>query len=154
MNLQDVATGGYLDGMSSLEVGGRRLDTNPSACGHLVNHDASRVNTEFVGFSWDDLYLTMNPEIQESATGSDLTDDYQSTDTKELYELPNEWRRDGSAWYFDGFTQELQRFPEVTSATPGLGCGGVIVITKPLKEGDELFLDYKLNKPYPSWAQG
>lgn len=36
---------------------------------------------------------------------------------------------------------------------PSLGCGGAIVVAKPVEEGEELFLDYNLNKPYPSWAQ-
>ena len=48
MNLQNVATGGYLGGMClEAQDAERRLDINPSACGHLINHDASRVNEEF-----------------------------------------------------------------------------------------------------------
>jgi hypothetical protein len=131
MNLQD--TGGYVDGSSLEDCNGQRLDTNPSACGHFINHDACNANTYFVSFAWDHLLV-----------GFDLQQDGA---------LPNDVRRDGSPWYFDGTDQSIHRFEHSDKEPLPSVCGGAIVISKPLDSGDELLLDYGLRKPYPSWAK-
>jgi hypothetical protein len=77
LNLQDC--GGYLDGCALTGYNdGRRLDdSNPSACGHLVNHCYSHPNVEVISFVWDDIDVS-------SASGS-------------MHLLPNCFRADGSA---------------------------------------------------------
>jgi hypothetical protein len=134
MNLQDK--GGYVDGSSLENCNGRRLDTNPSACGHFVNHDACNANTYFVSFAWD--YLLVGFDLRHGTINTNL------------FALPNDLRRDGSPWYFDG---TIHRFENLDKEPLPSVCGGAIVISKPLDSGDELLLDYGLRKPYPSWAK-
>eukprot|EP00980_Cylindrotheca_fusiformis_P027836 scaffold22560_cov135-Cylindrotheca_fusiformis.AAC.47 len=127
MNLQIM--GGYIDGASLVGNNNRRLDANPSACGHLVNHDSSTANTCFISFAWDHIFVGSIEANQ--------------------CELPNETRSDDSPWYFDGHIQRIKRFDNPCASV----CGGAIVISKKVDVGDELLLDYRLKKPYPAWAK-
>jgi hypothetical protein len=70
-----------------------------------------------------------------------------------LFALPNDLRKDGSPWYFDGIIQRIQIFENSDKEPLPSVCGGAIVISKPLDSGDELLLDYGLRKPYASWAK-
>jgi len=138
LNLQ--SSGGYIDGcaLESQFNKTTKLDTNPSACGHLVNHDAVHYNTEVFDFCWSDIMGFQN--------GSGEEDD--------LYILPNEIRTDGSPWYYDKIHEDIVRFPKQSIETSGIKShGAALLVTKPLDEGDELLLDYKLSEPYPKWAE-
>jgi hypothetical protein len=135
MNLQSC--GGYIDGCALKS----HYLANPSACGHLVNHDAVNSNVEVFSFRWDEVMQHRDDDDEEEA--------------KDHFSIPNETRRDGSPWYFDEFLQELVRFPspidrvDANSST----CGAALVLTTPVSEGEELFLDYKLKEPLPEWAR-
>ena len=126
-------TGGYFDGEALLGMDGRRLDENPSACGQLVNHAAGEdANVEAMSFRW-----------QEVTEGTSSEDD-------DCYALPNEMRADGSPWYLDGLTGNVERFRSISDSTL---CGTVFLTLRDLPRGSELLLDYRLRgPPYPSWA--
>lgn len=135
MNLQ--SRGGYIDGCALMEQHGSRLDENPSACGHLINHNASKDNVEVVSFFWKD--------VCDISKGGD-----------NRFPFPNNVRADGSPWYFDGFDQRVVEFPEASdpSKPSSLACGAAIILRKPIRSGEELLLDYGLHLPYPDWASG
>lgn len=152
LNLSSAA-GGYidgaaLDGMDRWSLSERNLADNPSACGNTVNHSSDTPNVEMVSFQWLEVF----------------EDDSSTDDDKELLPLPNELRADGSPWYLDGFTGEIVPFPSPadvrrdfdkrssTSVDPLL-FGAAFCSQQDLEEGTEILLDYKLKRPYPSWAQ-
>jgi hypothetical protein len=129
LNLQLV--GGYLDGESLTK--GRPLDANPSACGHLINHSPTLSNVDFESFVWSDMILAADDE---------------------LYQIPNERRQDGTPWYLEG--ERIIRFPSPENSIEEnfhTVCGAAFVTRRQIDEGEELFLNYRLRKPFPTWAQ-
>ena len=104
LNLQRC--GGYIDGWSiqsqyckndnnSREESSRRLDINPSACGHLINHHAYDCNTSVFSFSWREV---LEQQEQEEECNDDDGDD-QEEDEDDYFPLPNEMRSDGKTTY-------------------------------------------------------
>lgn len=94
LNLQRC--GGYIDGWSiksqycsdsNNREESRRLDINPSACGHLINHHAYDCNTSVFSFSWREV-LEQQPQEEECNDGDD-------SDENDYFSLPNEMRLDG-----------------------------------------------------------
>jgi hypothetical protein len=146
LNLQNV--GGYLDGncltvpiasassCSSEILNVRKLDENPSACGHLVNHSSDRFNVAFESFLWDDILL------------DDIKDD------PNYYKIPNVLRQDGTPWYFNGEKiVYFEKHDETTSRNyPPLG-GAVLITQCDVEKNEELLVHYRLKKPYPKWAK-
>lgn len=120
LNLQN--TGGYLDGLAI-----EGLDENPNACGHFANHSSKASNVEVVSFWWLDVV------------------DF-SVEHKDLYDVPNTCRVDGSPWLMrDG---EIYVFKEAHSCA-----GAAFQTTREIMEGEEIYLDYGLTHPLPSWAR-
>ena len=144
MNLQKC--GGYIDGYAlksqySDDVE-KALDSNPSACGHLVNHDSFNHNVKIVSFEWVNV-------IQQNNTILDA----------EYFPLPNELRADGSPWYFDTSLENLVHFPDSSNheeqpLVQKMLCGAALILTTPIAQGEELLIDYGLKEPYPEWADG
>ena len=133
LNLQQEG-GGYLDGLA-LSATSYELDENPSACGHLVNHSPRDANATVVGFRWHDIALG-NPTVSTS-------------EDDEFFPLPNANRQDSTPWYLDPATGNV-RYHE-----GGFQCkGAALIAKKDIANGDEIFLDYKLNHPLPRWAEG
>ena len=135
LNLQHHV-GGFLDGACLTSARGRPLDENPSARGHLINHSNIAANVEFESFVWSDIVL-------------------DSSCDPTLYAVPNERRQDGTPWYADG--DRLVRFlnPDDLIQRNLHAVGGAAFLTKRvIHQGEELFLDYLLRKPYPEWARG
>ena len=143
----NLACGGYIDGLAlnSQYVKHATLDCNPSACGHLVNHDAIRNNVEVHSFSWEEL-----TDGQDTTTSASNT-----TKGNNNFPLPNELRADGSPWYFDTSLDKMVAFPrhDEDPLPQSTLCGAALVLTKPVFEGDELLIDYGLKEPYPKWAK-
>ena len=144
--VMNVDSGGYIDGAalaSQYDVGdSTALDVNPSACGHLVNHDAAENNVEVYSFTWEDIITTTTEE--DASTQS------------EFYSIPNELRADGTPWYYDTVVDKLVSFEcndEQSFVSQKMICGVALVLTKPVCQGDELLLDYGLKEPYPFWAK-
>ena len=154
LNLSEL--GGYLDGLALLasepptisaansEVEPtltRRLDVNPSACGHKVNHSSRRANVMFVPFFWKDVF----PKDATQRQDPQHEDEW-------LASLPNTMRNDNSPWYFDGHTNELCHF-RANDIGPQLLCGAALCSLRTMEPGEEAFLDYGLKLPYPPWAR-
>lgn len=138
MNLQ--GHGGYIDGCAlESQYCKPALDSNPSACGHLVNHNSRKVNAQVLDFCWDEVFTD---EV-------DLDNDGNNS----LYHLPNELRADGSPWYYDSMHEEVISFRNKPLSNRGV-FGAALILIKPLENEDELLLDYKLNEPLPNWAAG
>lgn len=138
INLQ--RSGGYIDGcaLQSQYCKTSKLDSNPSACGHLVNHGGYHYNTEVIDFCWDEISLD------------------QGEGSEPWYQIPNELRADGSPWYYDRMHEELVSFAsemQFDCTIMARTYGAALVLTHPLDEGEELLLDYKLTKPFPKWAE-
>lgn len=60
--IMNLSCGGYIDGYAlncqRREVTNNYvLNSNPSACGHLINHHSVRNNVEVHSFVWDDILL-------------------------------------------------------------------------------------------------
>ena len=166
LNIQTVA-GGYIDGMA-LEVNeGRhipireysysnklyhpqvkgRLDSNPSCCGHMINHSIRHQNVQILPFLWSDV---IEPVYHNCEYINDLAPVHIK---KTLSSLPNLMRQDGAPRYlFNGdvihyATREAYKMSCINNVH-----GAVIYSTKHIGPDQELFLDYKLKKPLPLWA--
>ena len=134
LNLQQPF-GGFIDG-DALEVS-YRMDENPSACGHLINHSSQHANMDVINFRWDVVLSGMAPGNEHA-----------------FYRLPNVARCDGSAWYFDSLMNKVVYFDDVqNSRNESSLSGSVIYATRELNPGDELLLNYRLKFPYPKWAK-
>ena len=169
-----AAGGGYLDGLA-LErscfdgFGGEgsstttpsppapSMDSNPSACGQLINHSSVETNVEVETFLWHEM-INLAAETKKHHGSGD--DDNEGSGDEEndnaTYPLPNERRQDGTPWYHDG--EALIRFDRTSAALPFSNVGGAIggaalVTSRVVEQGEELFLNYKLQKPYPAWAE-
>lgn len=143
--IMNVDAGGYIDGValtSQYDGDCTALDVNPSACGHLVNHDAAENNVEVYSFTWEDIFTTTTEE--------------DASTQNEFYSIPNELRADGTPWYYDTVLDKLVSFEcndEQSFVSQKMVCGVALVLTKPVSQGDELLLDYGLKEPYPFWAK-
>uniref|UniRef100_A0A7S3LS39 SET domain-containing protein n=1 Tax=Aplanochytrium stocchinoi TaxID=215587 RepID=A0A7S3LS39_9STRA len=127
-----------------------RLDENPCACGHLVNHKPGKLaNVEVLPFRWMDI-VDADAQAHDSWT----------------FNFPNEIRADGSPWFYDGHSKEIVYFPSHTDipksknenawinhlkSYPMLS-GAALVAKYDIDSRHELFLDYGLKEPYPPWA--
>jgi hypothetical protein len=121
-----ITTSGYLDGLALNDEQGYRLDENPSACGHLINHSSKEPNVKVLSFPWNG--IVPRPRIR----------------THHL--IPNVSRFDGAARFVLNDEIVLYNGQEPT-------CGAVFFATKDIEQDEELFLDYGLHEPYPRWAQ-
>ncbi|CAB9517602.1 expressed unknown protein [Seminavis robusta] len=135
LNLSEL--GGYMDGLALGGHSKNRLDENPVACAHMINHSSQLANAKIEPFYWEDVFREGGEE---------------RCDTGHLYGKPNEMRNDNSPWYFDGLENKLYRFRD-SDTQVSLCCGVAVFATQPLQAGQELLLDYKLNHPLPSWAE-
>lgn len=139
LNLQQV--GGYLDGEALVGVGGRNLAANPSACAHVVNHSSSsHLNNVIVeDFHWNDFIV------------NDDRNDQHGNDA--FWSIPNERRQDGSPWYIMD-EETIVSFVENNGDACCDGVyGAVFIASRDISKGEELFLNYQLNRPYPTWAR-
>ena len=135
LNLQH-RVGGFLDGACLTSARGRPLDENPSACGHLINHSAVAANVEFESFVWSDIV-------------------FDSSGDPTQYDVPNERRQDGTPWYTDGDRTVLFPNPDdLVQQNLHAVSGAAFVTVRDIYQGEELFLNYLLRKPYPPWARG
>jgi hypothetical protein len=135
------------------DVDDARLDFSPSACGHLINHyrfgggkKYEHANVQVVPFWWKDV-------LQSEEDVNVLSE----------WRLPNVLRCDKSPWYLDISTDQVVYFPDEqqqdslhhlvagAAITTLPKCDGEDII---LEHGQELFLDYELQAPYPTWAAG
>jgi hypothetical protein len=140
-----TASGGYLDGNALLAMSDegtmdRRLDENPSACGHLVNHSHRQANVVVTAFTWRDvLEAVMPPPSTE-------------TDIQQYHLPPNALRADGSPWYLESST--VVRFPKQKACDEMVTlCGAALCTRTGIEKGAELLLDYNLKGPVlPAWA--
>jgi len=148
------------------------LDKNPSACGHLINHHATKWNVEVFPFAWYDVVSMMKEQTSAARVWNDVTESASSGRRKIHYEdedyfsLPNELRADGSPWYYDDRLQQViyfnnQQKEEQTSQQsqsqtqpPMRLCGAALMLVKPISRGEELLLNYGLKDPLPKWAEG
>ena len=123
------------------------LDENPSACGHKVNHSTRRANVSVIPFFWKDVFPENEPK-----------DGFKTS------YLPNILRNDGSPWYHDGYNNTIRYFSAASAqekiivqpqqhSSFLLCCGAAICSLRTLQPGEEIFLDYGLRRPYPSWAR-
>jgi hypothetical protein len=128
LNLHHVG-GGYLDGLA-LTTEDRRLDENPSACGHCINHSSSQANVQVLSFAW-----------------SDVLDGDNEFDQENTYPLPNIVRADGSPRYLDTYADTI-----VGCSGMGPNAGAAFCAEDNIEAGDELLLNYGLLSPLPSWA--
>lgn len=140
--------GGYIDGCaltSQYNNKDNMLDRNPSACGHLINHDSVRKNVDVLAFAWD--------EVITERRDNDVIMSHK--DDESYYPIPNELRADASPWYYDTSLDKIISFPsrEQTPLSHSLLYGAAIVLIAPISQGEELLLDYGLKKPYPVWAK-
>jgi hypothetical protein len=58
---------------------------NPSACGHLINHNAYNCNTSVFSFSWREVLEQQQEECNDD----------EDNDQDDYFALPNEMRSDG-----------------------------------------------------------
>jgi len=137
LNLKNDATG-YLDGLALIDANGRPLDDgNPSAVAHLVNHSKEMENVEVLSFSWENVL----------AEHVDFVGDESFPDSC-YYRIPNVARFDGAPRFMDDSEMVYYEANVVTSV-----CGAVFCATIEIAAGVELFLDYGLLPPLPSWAE-
>jgi len=75
-----------------------------------------------------------------------------------MFDIPNTLRSDRCAWYYDGFENKVVYFDDDSKSgsrqrDSSLRCGGAAIVLQKtcnkVEVGDELLLDYGLNKPYP-----
>jgi hypothetical protein len=120
-------------GQSRLEK--RRLDENPSACGHFMNHSPTP-NTTLYAFAWEDVYPNYQP-------GSDHT-----------YDLPNIARTDGGPRYVIYYGSEMV-FYDVDEPQFKVKdvCGAIVCANIDIDTDQELLRDYELEPPLPNWAK-
>jgi len=136
LNLKDVPAGGYIDALALENEGTQRLDANPSACAHLVNHSKDDANTEVVSFVWADVIPLGNSSNMENQSHS----------------IPNVLRSDEAPRYVDGNEMFYYESDEEVSLTNINNCGAVFCAKFDIPAGQELLLDYDLRPPLPPWA--
>ena len=147
LNLKDV--GGYLDGLADVskedndqsQLHSRTLSTphyeNPSACGHMVNHNhRMKANVGVISFFWKNVFQLITAQ-----------------DTEECYSLPNRMRTDKYPWYYDPRDGKVVYGNDTSDVNVDKVCGAAMIVQKPIEIGEELYLDYGLLQPYPDWAK-
>ena len=162
LNIQ-TAAGGYIDGMALEVLKGRdnlmneslhesstrkkqRLDSNPSYCGHLVNHSMMHQNVQILPFLWSDVVGIGN--IHEC---NDNVEPSYSEET--LSSIPNVIRQDGAPrCLFNGDIIHYATIDDNISHIDKV-YGAVIYASQNIGPDQELYLDYKLNPPLPLWAK-
>ena len=158
MNLNSC--GGYIDGCALKsqynDTDNTVLDSNPSACGHLVNHATLKNNVKILSFAWDEV-------LKEGSSYDDAETALECNEENEYYLIPNEMRADGTPWYYDSAMNKLVSFTKSSQSQRHLClhhpmknklvCGAALILTKSVCKGEELLLNYGLNKPYPAWAK-
>lgn len=140
MNLQDV--GGYIIGdVDQINSDGNQdtIDSIEYASGHLVNHPSKQLdqsaNVRILSFLWDDI---LEEDIED----------------ENLHQIPTHVRTDGSAWYLDPNEGSITHFSEKQhSVNQTKLAGAVLYAEKDIETNQELFLDYQLQSPFPSWAK-
>ena len=151
LNLTAVG-GGYLDGfattgntptvetITATSIEPTSTDSSALPCGHLINHDSSQSNVEVVSFVWNDV-LQLESANDDNCWDTNL--------------IPNQRRRDGSPWYYDGRQERVVHFayPHEASRPTEIACGAAMVSIKNINTDEELLLDYGLHPPYPVWAR-
>jgi hypothetical protein len=117
----------------------RRLDENPAACGHFMNH-SPRPNSTLYTFAWEDVYPEYRP-----GTWND--------ESKDTYDLPNVARADGAARYIIYIGSDMIFYPvdEMRFQVKDV-CGAVMCASEDIETGKEVLRDYELQEPYPQWA--
>jgi hypothetical protein len=111
----------------------RRMEANPFALGHKMNHPSAGgvPNVDGFDFKWNSNLdgLVLDPQ------------------TSVEVEVPNVFC-DG-IWYIDPSTGETH----LTNPSKVRLCGMAMVTLRPIEDGEELLLNYDLpsTKPYPSW---
>jgi len=141
LNLK-TANGGYLDASAMRDEKGRPLgDENPSAVAHLVNHSSVCDNVEVLPFSWGQVLWDWDCDI--------CTDD-RLEEPDAYYGIPNVARFDRAPHYAEG-SEVLYYNGDVSLRSV---CGAAFCSKSEIDEGDELFLDYGLVPPIPTWAAG
>jgi hypothetical protein len=113
----------------------RRLDENPSACGHFINH-SPEPNVSVHPFVWKDIF----PDYQPGSTYT--------------YDLPNISRTDGGIRYiiYNGSEMIFYDVDEPSFKVDGV-CGAVICADTDIAAGKEIMRDYELEEPLPDWAK-
>ena len=161
-----AGAGGYIDGKALYIIEGRhvpfreysychklyhpqvktRLDSNPSCCGHMINHSKRHQNVEVLPFLWSDV---LEPIQNYRGYIHGLKPSYTK---KALASLPNMMRQDGAPRYlFDGDVMYYPTGADELSRIDNV-CGVVMYASKHIGPDQELFLDYKLKSPFPKWA--
>jgi hypothetical protein len=118
----------------------RRLDENPAACGHFMNHSPTP-NSILYSFAWDDVYPQYRPGKWND-------------ESKDTYDLPNIARADGALRYIYHIGSNMTFYPvdELQFQTKDV-CGAVICASEDIEVGQEVFRDYELQEPFPQWAK-
>jgi hypothetical protein len=146
MNVQ-TPMGGYIDARALVvrvrtsadeneQPSKRRLDENPSACAHVINHSNSKDNVRVVPFTW-----------------SDVLPDYKFGHN-DSFDLPNVARRDGAPRYMLIPRSEMIFYEKGDTSLFSVHnvSGAVVCAMVDIETDEELLLDYGLRKPLPSWA--
>ena len=125
---------------SSNRIEKRRLDENPAACGHFMNHSPT-ANSTLYTFAWEDVYPQYRPGVWND-------------ESKDTYDLPNIARADGAARYVIYIGSDMIFYPvnELRFQVKDV-CGAVICANQDIGKGQEVFRDYELQEPYPQWAR-
>jgi hypothetical protein len=166
LNIQ-TPEGGYIDGMALDLIEGRhvsireytlshtsfhaqvksRLDTNPSCCGHRVNHSKMNQNIKILPFLWTNVLLPV-----KNNTG--YINERITYNKKDLSCLPNMMRQDGAPRYM--YNGDVIRYASINDKISRVDnvYGAVLYATKNIGPNQELLLDYGLSQtPLPKWAE-
>jgi hypothetical protein len=158
LNVQ-LSTGGYIDGLAlEYTTAGNgngekkmilhRLDENPNACGHCINHSTTRANAKVIKLTIQD--------NESSISKKDIVDDDQC-----YYSIPNIVRADKSPWY--AVIGEKYHHHDKSNDDNGDGivrftgngkcCGAVFCAIRDINPEEEILFDFALFPPLPSWAK-
>eukprot|EP00977_Amphora_coffeiformis_P001280 scaffold261_cov170-Amphora_coffeaeformis.AAC.28 len=133
------STCGYLDGIAT-----EGMVDNPAACAQIVNHNRQHPNVHVVSFWWHDVLDDMTLPSSSSTTTSSSSVDTDNA----FYPIPNRRRCDGAPWFFHN---DEMMYYEKHVRTP---CAGAVLCAARDLEIEEMYLDYGLQQPLPSWARG
>ena len=120
-----TGVGGYIDAINE------KHSSNSMACAHLVNH-TSTPNSVFVHFHFSEL----NPQTQRD-------DELLTRKANDIVKMAS------GTWYVEPLT--LEAVPLTPSSAPLAGI--ILVASKDIQPGEEIFVDYALEKKNgtPSW---
>jgi hypothetical protein len=166
LNIQ-TPDGGYIDGMALDMIDGQhvsireytlshtsfhaqrktRFDTNPSCCGHLINHSKIYQNVQIYPFLWTDVLIPIQNNVGYNINKKIV---YHK---KDISSLPNTMRQDGAPRYM--FNGDVIRYASINDTISRVErvYGAVIYATMNLEPNQELLMDYGLSQsPLPKWA--